>query len=208
MYPPSATIATGQGIDLAATARDSSNKILLSSGFTFAWNSDENTVATVVSPSPAGAGVGTTTATGVAPGGPINITATSASSTEPGTASVTVNGGLVGTSWYGTYQWSASCTSCVQGPQSMTLDFTTSTMASASFDATQVGFSGTVTATTFTLTSPTNSNDETWNLTGTLSNGTVTGTVMESDSSGSATGTFTLSPEPPTTSDLFRITHD
>jgi hypothetical protein len=90
IYPASATIALGQAIPLAATARDSNNNILLSSGFSFAWMSADDTVATVVPASPAGAGVGTTTATGVAAGGPINITATSPSSTKPGTASISV----------------------------------------------------------------------------------------------------------------------
>jgi hypothetical protein len=97
--PASATIAAGQTLDLAATARDTGDHILLSSGFAFAWNSANDPVATVVSTSPAGAGVGTATVTGVAAGGPVNINATENSSGKTASASITVTPGpsLVGT---------------------------------------------------------------------------------------------------------------
>jgi len=211
VLPSPVTINVGDQIFLTATANDANNQVLLSSAFGFIWSGGGG-VATVTSSYASGSGtiISSGLVTGVAVG-TANITATETSSAKQGTANVNVQGGLVGTSWDGTYQWPTSCTTCVQGPQSMELAFSTSTTANGSFDATMADFSGTIASSTFNLTSTSTNAQGTWSLIGTLANGAVTGTVTFSCScisSGSQTGTFTLSPEPPATTDVLRINHD
>lgn len=89
VWPSSASINVGQSLPVVATAADVNNKILYSSAFKFDWSSPDSSVVSVVPPSGAGT-VGTGTVTGVAPGGPVNITATETSSNKQGTSTVTV----------------------------------------------------------------------------------------------------------------------
>jgi hypothetical protein len=222
VLPASATIASGGFQPLTATALNPNGQIIQSNAIAFEWAVDQSqpyvtttdwfqTFSGVPPSQNPISGVSSILAVGVSPGGPVNVTVTENSSAKQGTANVTVLGGLVGTSWDGTYQWPTSCTSCVQGPQSMTLDLSTSTMASASFDDTLADFSGTIGSSTFALTSTSTNAQGTWSLTGTLANSLVTGTVTFSCScisSGSQTGTFTLSQDPPASTDVPRINHD
>src|SRR5207248_7504681 len=77
--PATASVATGQMVQLSATPKDASGNPL--TGRVITWTSSDNTIASVN-----GSGL----VSGVAAGGPVTITATSEG--QSGTASITVSG--------------------------------------------------------------------------------------------------------------------
>jgi YD repeat-containing protein len=89
VWPSSTSLGVGQSLPMAATAVDGNGKILLSSAFMFDWSSPDFSIVSAGPPGAAGP-VGSGHVTGVAPGGPINISATETSSSKQGTSAVTV----------------------------------------------------------------------------------------------------------------------
>jgi hypothetical protein len=89
IWPSSTNIGVGQSLPMAATAVDGNGRILLSSAFMFDWSSPDFSIVSAGPPGAVGP-VGSGHVTGVAPGGPVNITATENSSNKQGTSAVTV----------------------------------------------------------------------------------------------------------------------
>lgn len=91
VVPGSATIDPGQSVQLNATARDSSDKILFSSAFDFTWSGAQSSPYVTSSPEFQGfEPFGTDTVTGIAAGGPVGITASETTSGQSGTSQITV----------------------------------------------------------------------------------------------------------------------
>jgi YD repeat-containing protein len=89
VWPSSTSLGVGQSLPMAATAVDGNGKILLSSAFMFDWSSPDFSIVSAGPPGAPGP-VGSGHVTGVAPGGPVHITATETSSHKQGTSAVTV----------------------------------------------------------------------------------------------------------------------